>query len=75
MGKSVGSAVRRNRVRRRIREAVRIGVEDELIDATFLVVGRSEADDMAFSELVALVRGCFEELHDRCKQVGRRARR
>lgn len=65
MSKSEGRAVVRNRIRRRLREAVRIGVDPAHVDGTFLVVGRRGVVEQDFSGLSEILREGFEELHVR----------
>lgn len=73
VGKSVGDAVTRNRVRRRLREAVRLGVDQRDVQATFLVVGRRAVLDVPFGDLRASLRDGFRELHGRNRAHGMRA--
>jgi RNase P protein component len=65
VSKSEGRAVVRNRIRRRLREAVRIGVDPAHVDGTFLVVGRRGVVEQDFSGLSEILREGFEELHVR----------
>lgn len=70
VSKSVGNAVTRNSVRRRLREAVRLGVDPLHLQGTFLVVGRRAVLDARFVDLEASVRDGFRELHERTRARG-----
>lgn len=52
VGRRCGKAVQRNRLRRRLREAVR---RTDLAPGAYLVAADSDALDLGFSELVATV--------------------
>lgn len=65
VGKNVGNAVTRNKVRRRLREAVRLGVDPSFVDGTYLVSVRAEAAELPFSEIAKLVVDGIRELHGR----------
>lgn len=50
--RKVGNAVVRNRVRRRLREAVRVAAGDDMADGSdYVIVGRREVLGTPFSEL------------------------
>ena len=57
--RSIGGAVRRNRARRRLREAFRISHAPAPLD--LLVTARPPAIDRPFAELVAEARSALEE--------------
>lgn len=64
--KKVGNAVVRNRVRRRLREAVRVHAADDMADGhDYVVVGKREVLGAGFAELAA-------ELSRRVRGKGRR---
>ncbi|WP_246232667.1 ribonuclease P protein component [Aurantimonas aggregata] len=50
--KKVGNAVVRNRIRRRLREAVRLGAEADMVPGfDYVIVARREVRDMPFAAL------------------------
>ncbi len=62
IGKATGGAVVRNRVRRRLRAALReLQVSDRLRPGTYLLGGGPELATMPWSELVSLVQRTSEE--------------
>ncbi|MCC7077318.1 MAG: ribonuclease P protein component [Acidimicrobiia bacterium] len=65
VGRNVGGAVVRNRLRRRLREAARLHVDRAAIDATYLVIARPGAERLSFEELSALLVACLDELRKR----------
>ncbi len=52
IGKRCGTAVRRNRLRRRLREAVR---NQPIAPGTYLVIAEPEAAELSFTELASTV--------------------
>jgi len=54
VGRAVGNAVQRNRVRRRLREAVR-SLDERLASGAYLFGAGQEVLTMDFAELVAMV--------------------
>ena len=55
--KKVGNAVKRNRIRRRLREAVRLSAADDMAaGADYVIVGRAELLDAPFEEIKAELR-------------------
>lgn len=67
VSKSVGNAVIRNRVRRRLREATRLALAGDELGATHLVIGRRGVLDTEFKELEACLRAGLQELHERSR--------
>lgn len=62
IGRAVGGAVRRNRIRRRLRAALReLQADGRLPAGTYLVGGRAELADLPWSELVELVDATITE--------------
>ena len=62
LNRSVGGAVRRNRIRRRLRAALReLHVEGRLPAGTYLLGGRSELADLPWPALVELVESTITE--------------
>lgn len=62
VGRGVGNAVHRNRLRRRLREAVRANFAALLPGWAYLVAARPEAGTMTAEELSAAVRTLLDEL-------------
>ncbi|MGI5970610.1 MAG: ribonuclease P protein component [Oscillospiraceae bacterium] len=58
----LGSAVRRNRIRRRIKEAYRLGERDYLPGFDIVIVGRARALGCDFSRLCESLYSIFEAL-------------
>lgn len=71
--RKLGGAVVRNRIRRRLREALR-GIEDGLTDPRFdyVVVARKPAADIAFADLSRDFRRAFSHIHRQPAAVARR---
>lgn len=74
VARSVGNAVTRNRVRRRIKEAVRLGVDVDHVQGTCLIIGRRPAVDADFADIEDWVRSGFQELHERTRSADVRPR-
>jgi ribonuclease P protein component len=70
VSKKVGGAVERNRVRRRLREVVRLCPAERLHAGTdYVLIGRRSALDMPFDRMVDDFAGALGRLH----KTGRRA--
>jgi ribonuclease P protein component len=62
--KKLGTAVERNRIRRRLREAVRISVQDRLKPGfDYVFVGRSGTAGRDFGKLISDIRAALDYLH------------
>ncbi|MEJ1157129.1 ribonuclease P protein component [Prosthecomicrobium sp. N25] len=62
--KKVGNAPERNRIRRRLREAMRLhGAEVARPGTDYVLVGRREALGLAFADLAADLRGALKQVH------------
>lgn len=69
--KKIGNSVVRNRIRRRLREAIRLhgeGWAEPGID--YVLVGRDQALSLSFDELKADLVGAFGQAHGRLKNPG-----
>ncbi len=66
--KKIGNAVVRNRIRRRLREAVRLQpIEVASPGVDYVLVGREEALTVPFTALQADLAGAFRHVHARLK--------
>jgi ribonuclease P protein component len=73
VSKKVGGATERNRVRRRLREVVRLSVAEHLRAGTdYVLIGRRTALDLPFERLVADFAGALGRLHKAERRAGRR---
>jgi ribonuclease P protein component len=54
--KNAGNAVRRNKIRRRMREALWLLLKDSAADLDIVLIGRAGALELTFQEIVALIR-------------------
>jgi ribonuclease P protein component len=71
VSKKVGGAVERNRVRRRLRELVRVSFPERLQAGTdYVLIGRRSALDRSFDQLIE----DFADALSRLNKSGRRAR-
>jgi ribonuclease P protein component len=71
VSKKVGGAVERNRVRRRLRELVRVSFAERLQAGTdYVLIGRRAALDLSFDQLIEDFADALGRLH----KSGRRAR-
>lgn len=63
-GRKRGGAVRRNRARRRLKEALRlVAPQDARPDFDYIVIGRAAALDRDFADLVKDLRTAFARVH------------
>jgi ribonuclease P protein component len=66
VSRKVGNAVVRNRVRRRLREVVRLTPSERMQGGTdYVLIGRTAALDAAFDRLVADFVGALDQVHRR----------
>jgi ribonuclease P protein component len=64
VSKKVGNAVERNRVRRRLREVVRLaGADDMQAGRDYVLVGRRAALDLGFDKLIDDMSGALGRVH------------
>lgn len=69
--KKVGNAVVRNRIRRRLKEVVRLTADGQAdIGVDYVLVGRIEALALPFAELVGDLAGAFRQVHGRLRGHG-----
>ena len=54
--KNAGNAVRRNKIRRRMREALWLLLKDSAADLDIVLIGRAGALELKFQEIVTLIR-------------------
>ncbi|WP_189425465.1 ribonuclease P protein component [Devosia pacifica] len=62
--KKTGNAPERNRIKRRLRAAVTQCADDFRHGHDYVLVGRREALSVPFSELVGMLSGAIERVHD-----------
>lgn len=73
--KRMGNAVRRNRIRRRLRAALQEVAQSRARDHfDYVVIARMPAHDIAFTELTGLMTTAFERVHRPGAQSGRQRR-
>ena len=63
LSKKLGTAVVRNRVRRRLREIVRLNTAQLRQGYDVVIVARQRAVDVSYQKLESDVLKCFEQLH------------
>jgi ribonuclease P protein component len=64
VSKKVGGAVQRNRVRRRLREAARLSMNDLVRDGyDYVLIGRGQTAERNFADLQNDLRMALERLH------------
>jgi ribonuclease P protein component len=64
VSKKVGGAVERNRVRRRLREVVRLSAAERLrLGADYVLIGRRAALELPFEQLIADFVGAVGRVH------------
>jgi ribonuclease P protein component len=72
-GRRRGGAVRRNRARRRLREAVRlVAPKKAREDFDYVVIGRAAALDREFSDLLKDLHTAFDRVHASERRGGRK---
>jgi ribonuclease P protein component len=75
VAKKVGKATERNRVRRRLREMVRLAPAERMRTGyDYVLVGRRAALALPFARLVAEFEAALQRLHGRPRSYDRRAR-
>jgi ribonuclease P protein component len=75
VSKKVGNAVERNRVRRRLREVVRLaGAGGMQTGRDYVLVGRRAALDQGFEQLVDDMSGALRRVHDTPQRPSRSGR-
>lgn len=71
--KRLGNAVRRNRIRRRLKAALQVVAETGAKDHfDYVMIARAPAHDMTFAELTDLVANAFERVHQPARKTGDR---
>jgi len=76
VSKKVGGAVERNRVRRRLRELVRVSFAERLQAGTdYVLIGRRAALDLSFDQLIEDFADAVGRLHESGRRVPLRERR
>jgi ribonuclease P protein component len=74
--KQMGNAVVRNRIRRRLREAIRLSVDSQAHSGNdYVLIARSAALDRPFGELVRDLQTAFERVHRPARGTSREATR
>ncbi len=69
--KKVGNAVVRNRIRRRLKEVVRLSTDGlPLAGTNYVLVGRQEALGLPFEDLKADLKGAFAHVNGRVARPG-----
>jgi ribonuclease P protein component len=69
--RKLGTAVERNRIRRRLKEAVRISAQPRLRPGyDYVFVGRAETAAREFASLIADISKSLDDLHDACDDSG-----
>lgn len=73
VGRRVGGAVRRNRLRRRLRAAV-FDLAPDMPTGAYLVSAGAEANGLSFRDLRSSLGRCIEALRPEAASVGRKPR-
>jgi len=68
----VGTAVERNRVRRRLREVARNGLTALRAGYDYVLVGRRAALNLPFAQMMAELERALRRIHGRRTSAGRR---
>ncbi len=72
VSKKVGNAVERNRVRRRLREVVRLSAAGRLRPGSdYVLIGRRAALDLSFERLIEDFAGALSRVHEGRRGAGR----
>ena len=73
--KKTGNSVVRNRIRRRLREAVKLGFSGKVLKShDYVIVGRREALSQDFSQLVGDIRNSLDQVHAKGTKPSKRGK-
>ncbi len=74
--KRLGNAVKRNRIRRRLKAALQEVAQSTAKDHfDYVVIARAPTHDMTFAELIDLMAKAFERVHQPARKSGRQRRK